>query len=209
MGTDRLSKGREMLALAAMAIGALSCTNTLPTSSAPPEAARAEVLAAITPEPVTRPMTMRLTVTLQGPVPAPSPECLIAHQSSVLEGYATHLGHFRGTGSTCILSVVPDPDPPFLPAGPPPYFTAPFTNPLWVLTAADGDELWLKADDAVAVLTFNPDDGSETSLRARGTHHIIGGTGRFARATGELQTTAVNEDGQGPDEARSVGWIRY
>jgi hypothetical protein len=168
-----------------------------------------EVVAEARPAWVTLPMRMTFTVELQGPVPDPLPECAVAHLASVLEGTASHLGHFRGTGSTCIRSLMPDPDPPFLPPGPAPWATASFSNPLWVLTAANGDELWLRASDATAVFGINPTDGSFTSLASRGTHVIIGGTGRFADADGELRTTAVNEDGQGPDDVHSDGWIRY
>ncbi|HXW08391.1 MAG TPA: hypothetical protein VD833_24380 [Vicinamibacterales bacterium] len=158
----------------------------------------------------TRPMTMRMTVEFVGPVDTPLPECVMGHVRSVIVGLATHLGNFSGSGSTCIMTLAPDADPPFLPPGPPPYFTGTFSNPRWLLTAASGDQLWLEATDAVAVLGgVNPEDGSYTSLAARGTHRIVGGTGPFTGATGELQTTAVNEDGQGPDEGRSEGWIRY
>lgn len=136
-------------------------------------------------------------------VPPPAP-CLQLF-SSTIEGNATHLGRFEGVGSTCILDVVaPDPDPPFLAPGPPPYITASFSNPRWELTAADGDELWLEGHSAVCVISL-----SDNSLRCVGAHTIIGGTGRFAGATGELDSGAVNEDGQGPDDFESRGWIRF
>jgi hypothetical protein len=150
-----------------------------------------------------------MTVELGGPVDTPLAQCLVGHFESVIVGHATHLGRFSGVGSTCIFTLVPDADPPFLPPGPPPFFAATFSNPRWVLTAANGDELWLEATDAVAVLGVNPQDGSFTSLAARGTHRIVGGTGRLAGSIGELQTMAVNEDAQGPDDVRSEGWIRY
>lgn len=114
------------------------------------------------------------------------------------------LGRFSGVGSTCITDqVAPDPDPPFTPAGPAPYATATFTNPRWTLTAANGDELWLE-NDAVAVLSL-----ADMSLEAHGTQRIVGGTGRFAGATGEAAITGVNEDGQGPDDFGGYGWIRF
>ncbi len=158
--------------------------------------------------PQTRPMKMHLAVELGDPVQTPLPECLVAHVSSVITGHATHLGEVRGVGSTCIQTLQPDANPPFLPPGQPPYATAQFTNPSWVLTAANGDELWLEAT-GIAVLGVNPADGSFASLAARGTHRITGGTGRFEGATGELETRAVNEDAQGPDDVRSEGWIQY
>lgn len=153
---------------------------------------------------VTRPMAISAGVAFTGEVvPAPAP-CLQLFNSAI-NGTTTHLGRFEGVGSTCILDVTaPDPDPPFLAPGPPPYATATFANPLWVLTAANGDELWLEAPDAVAVISL-----VDNSLRAEGIHTIIGGTGRFEGATGELESGAVNEDGQGPDDFESSGWIRY
>lgn len=156
----------------------------------------------------TEPIEMDFTVLFTGPVEEPLPACEGGHASTVLEGTATHLGPFSGTGSTCILSVTPDSDPPCVPAAAAPWAAAPFTNPRWVLVAEDGDELWMASDDAVAVLAVNP-DGTYRALCAQGTTRIVGGTGRFADATGELETTAVNDDGQGPDDVRSEGWIRY
>jgi len=145
-----------------------------------------------------------LLVSMETPPPAP---CFLK-AGTELAGRATHLGRFEGIGITCILTdlstAVPDPNPPFTPAGPPPYVTARFTNPSWVLTAANGDELWLQSLEAVAVIS-----GVDGSLRAEGIHSIIGGTGRFADATGELQTVGTNDDGLGPDDIRSEGWIAY
>lgn len=150
-----------------------------------------------------RPMTMRGTVELVSPVIPPPAPCLALFNSTI-RLHATHLGRVQGIGTTCIQSQIPDPDPPFTPPGPAPYATAVFSNPLWVLTAANGDELWLTASDAVAVLSMV--DGS---LAAQGTHRVLGGTGRFASSSGELQSSAINEDGQGPDDFESRGWIRY
>lgn len=208
--TSRRSLGRmSVLGPALIALAAPGCENDTPTSSVEAGPLH-QAPAAANMAPGTRRMRMSFTVEFVGPVETPLPQCLGGHFSSVLEGHATHLGGFRGTGSTCILTAVPDEAPPFLPPGPPPYIRAEFTNPLWVLRAANGDELWLEATEAVAVLGgVNPADGSYTSLAARGTTRIIGGSGRFAAATGELQTTAVNEDGQGADDARAEGWIRY
>lgn len=100
-------------------------------------------------------------------------------------------------------NAAPDPAAPFPAPGPPPYATAPFSNPLWTLTAADGDELWVEGE-GVAVLSL-----ADGSLRARGRQRIIGGTGRFAGATGEVEAQGLNEDGQGPDDFGSNGWIRF
>ena len=145
---------------------------------------------------------IRATVTVASA--SPPAGCLL-YFTSVVTGHATHLGAFSGPGSTCITNAIqPDPDPPFVPAGPPPYLTADFTNPRWTLTASNGDELWLEGYDAVAVISLV--DGS---LRAEGRQRIVGGTGRFAGATGEAVVGAVNDDGQGPDDFSGSGWIRY
>lgn len=158
-----------------------------------------------TARPGARPMRIVGTITFVGTYEPVAP-CLV-HLRSVLSGRATHLGRFDGYGSTCLqidpATAVPDPAPPFVPAGPPPYITAPFSNPLWVLRAANGDELWLATTEAVAVLSV---DGS---VRAEGTHVILGGTGRFAGATGLLASVGENADGRGPDDLRSEGWIRF
>jgi hypothetical protein len=82
--------------------------------------------------------------------------------------------------------------------------TADFTNPRWALRAASGDELWLESFDAVAVISL-----ADGSLRAEGRQRIVGGTGRFAGATGEAMVGAVNDDGLGPDDFSGSGWIRY
>lgn len=157
---------------------------------------------------VTRPMKISAGVAFVGEVvPAPAP-CLQLFNSEI-NGTATHLGRFNGVGSTCILEIVaPDPDPPYPAPGPPPYATATFSNPLWTLTAANGDELWLEAPRGTCVLSL-----VDNSLLCQGSgepvQFIVGGTGRFAEATGELVPHAINEDGQGPDDFESEGWIRF
>lgn len=152
----------------------------------------------------TRAMKIRATVALVDEVVPPPAPCLQL-SASVIEGNATHLGRFEGVGSTCILDVVaPDPNPPFPAPGPPPYLTATFSNPLWELTAANDDELWLESGPSVCVISL-----ADNSLRCEGSHTIVGGTGRFEGAIGELESGAVNEDGQGPDDFESHGWIRY
>jgi hypothetical protein len=124
---------------------------------------------------------------------------------SVIEGHARHLGSFGGVGSTCVTDqIAPDADPPFLPAGPPPYATASFYNPRWTLTAANGDELWLESSDATAVLSL-----VDNSLIGEGSMRVVGGTGRFEGATGMARVGATNDDGLGPDDFYGDGWIRY
>jgi hypothetical protein len=150
----------------------------------------------------TRPWHIRAAVQT---TPADPPAGCIVYFTSVITGTATHLGRFSGAGSTCVTDVVqPDPDPPFVPSGPPPYFTATFTNPLWTLTGANGDQIRIESTRAVAVISLV--DGS---LKGVGAQRILGGTGRFRGATGEAEVGAVNDDGEGPDDFRGDGWIRY
>jgi hypothetical protein len=122
----------------------------------------------------------------------------------VIEGHATHLGAFTGVGSTCVTDLVPAEDPPIRPAGPAPWGHFTFDNPRWTLTAANGDELWLEAQGAVAIISL-----VDNSLVAWGVQQIVGGTGRFENATGVADVGAVNEDGSGPDDFSGSGWIRF
>ena len=137
--------------------------------------------------------------------PATPPDGCLAYFTSVIQGHATHLGRFEGVGTTCVTAqVAPDPDPPFRPAGPPPYATATFHNPGWTLTAANGDELWLEGLESTAVLS-----AIDMSLIAEGRMRVVGGTGRFEGATGTASVGATNDDGVGPDDFYGNGWIRY
>ena len=187
-----------------VAFAALACTDTgteparstlVPSVDEPSYAAKA----------ARRAMKVRAKISFVGEVVPLASPCL-QELSAVWTGNATHLGRFEGEATTCILDVVaPDPDPPFDAPGEPPYVTAAFTNPLIVLTAANGDELWLTSGDAVAVCRL----ANFFQCRARGTTFVIGGTGRFEGATGELAAGAVNDDGAGPDDYEADGWIRF
>ena len=148
-----------------------------------------------------QPIRIAATVAIAGPLD-PLPEGCLAGFDTAIEGTATLLGAFTGVGSTCIEhQILPDPDPPFTASGPAPYMTAKFTNPRWTLTAADGDELWLDAR-GIAVIS-----GVDNSLLARGSQRILGGTGRFAGATGFLEAEAVNDGTGGPDHFVAHGKI--
>lgn len=152
-----------------------------------------------------RAMKIRANIAFVGEVVPPTPPCL-QELRAVWTGNATHLGRFEGEATTCILDLVaPDPDPPFNAPGAPPYVTAAFSNPLIVLTGANGDQLRLTSGDAVAVCRLE----NFFQCRATGTTRVVGGTGRFAGATGEMAAGAVNEDGQGPDDYEADGWISY
>jgi hypothetical protein len=140
-------------------------------------------------------------------VPPPAP-CLRLFNSAI-NGTATYLGNFEGVGSTCILDLIaPDPDPPYPAPGPPPYATATFSVPLWVLTAANGDELWSEAPLGMCVFSL-VDNSIACESTGEPVQFIIGGTGRFTGAVGELEGQSINEDGQGPDDFESHGWIRF
>lgn len=201
---------RAPIALCLAAAGALACseTATAPESAStlgPASSPEAPAVIGATDAVATRAMKISARISFTGDVVPPDAPCLQQLSSAIL-GNATHLGHFEGMGSTCILDIVaPDPAPPFPAPGAPPYVTAAFSNPLWVLTAANGDELWLRTTDATAVCRLE----NFFQCRASGTHVIIGGTGRFAGATGELSSGAINEDGEGPDDFESRGWIRF
>ena len=153
---------------------------------------------------VRAPMKTTAVVELVEQVDPPPAGCL-AFFNTIITGHATHLGAFEGVGNTCILDqIAPDPDPPFLPPGPPPYLTAQFSNPRWVLTGQHGDELWIESVEGVAVISL-----ANGALRAKGIQKIVGGTGRFAGATGLVKAMGINEDGLGGDDFRSSGWIRF
>jgi len=194
---------RTLLWLGPVALGSLACSDAAAPDAGLPGISGPDAVTATADAHARRPFRMEGTVQLMAPDASPPAPCL-QNSTSELAGVATHLGRYHGVGSTCILSMAPDDDPPFTPAGPPPYLVATFSNPLWVITAANGDELRLTSIEAVAVLS-----GADGSLRAEGTQAVIGGTGRFAGATGELRITGRNDDGQGPDDILSEGWITY
>jgi len=148
------------------------------------------------PEGVTLPWHMQYQVALVGDVVPPTSGCLFEHDV-VIEGEATHLGKLSGTGITCVTNaVVPDPDPPFVPSGSPPYVRLELTNQ-WTLTASNGDELWIEGN-AVSVISLV--DGS---THLEGSSAFVGGTGRFGSATGE----SADVSAEGVSE--STGWIHF
>ena len=198
MNRSRLFARFQVACLVTMALVPLGCEEPIAPDLSP---------AALDLQPVFssaahRPMKMVGTVEAVGEVIPPPAGCLFAFNTKI-RLQATHMGKVEGDGQSCVVSLTPDPTPPFLPPGPPPYGTAPFVAQ-WVLRAANGDELWLEGYESVAVL------GLETgSLRARGRFHIVGGTGRFSGATGELEASSVNYFGQPADAFKSDGWIQY
>ena len=187
-----------LVCLLTLTLGPLGCRAPI-TAPEPGQTLDAHMAVSQAPR---KPMRLVGTVAVSAEV-VPPPDGCVAAIATRIRLKATHMGQVEGDGQTCIQSLTPDADPPFLPPGPPPYGTAPFV-PTWVLEAANGDLLRLEGFESVAVL------GLETrSLRARGNFRILGGTGRFAGATGELQASSVNYFGQPADEFRATGWIEY
>jgi hypothetical protein len=102
-------------------------------------------------------------------------------------GHATHLGLFTETGE---LSLVPDPNNPNLL----------LVSGRVTLTAANGDQLDVLIEDAVL---------DATTGQAAGTVRFIGGTGRFANATGTGDLVVDQNLLTGAFEGTAVGRIDY
>jgi hypothetical protein len=102
-------------------------------------------------------------------------------------GHASHLGLFSETGE---LSFVPDPNNPnlFLATG------------RVTFTAADGDQLDALIEDAVLDVTTG---------QATGVYRFIGGTGRFANASGTGELVVDQNLITGTFEGTAVGRIDY
>jgi hypothetical protein len=102
-------------------------------------------------------------------------------------GHATHLGLFTETGE---LSFVPDPNNP----------TLLLVTGRVTLTAANGDQLDALIEDAVL---------DATTGQAAGTVRFIGGTGRFANASGTGDLVIDQNLITGAFEGTAVGRIDY
>ena len=70
--------------------------------------------------------------------------------------------------------------------------------------AANGDELWLEAPDAVGVFSL-----ANMAFKAERRQVVVGGTGRFEDATGEAAVGAVNDGTQAADDFSGEGWIQF
>jgi hypothetical protein len=123
---------------------------------------------------------------------ATPPEGCVVYIETSQTGNATHMGRFTGRGATCAKPRgEPVETPPFWEGEPaPPYVVMDFTNEM-VWTAANGDELWLRPNGGVFVMSGS---NGAASVQARIT--IAGGTGRFEGATG----TMIVSGGRGPGE---------
>jgi hypothetical protein len=84
-----------------------------------------------------------------------------------------------------------------------------FDDGRMVVTTANGDELWVQYRGYFDFypLPDRPDIG--TSLLTYGPMTIVGGTGRFAHATGAFSGSAIDAFGSGGNTARFDGWIAY
>lgn len=102
-------------------------------------------------------------------------------------GQATHLGLFTETGE---LSFVPDPNNP----------TLLLVTGRVTFTAANGDQLEALIEDAVLDVTTG---------QAAGAFRIIGGTGRFANASGTGDLVIDQNLFTGTFEGTAVGRIDY
>jgi hypothetical protein len=102
-------------------------------------------------------------------------------------GHATHLGLFSETGE---LSFVPDPNNP----------TLLLVTGRVTFTAANGDQLDALIEDAVLDVTTG---------QAAGIYRFIGGTGRFANASGTGDLVVDQNLITGTFEGTAVGRIDY
>jgi len=136
------------------------------------------------------------------PVANPPAGCLLAIETTQT-GNATHLGQFTGAGGTCVTGQDgPLQTPPFWDhAAAPPYLVMDFTNEM-VWTAANGDQLWLRPNGGVFVMS-----GSNGATSVRGHLTIAGGTGRFEGASGEMSVTGGREAGEPGDHLEYEGEI--
>jgi hypothetical protein len=101
--------------------------------------------------------------------------------SATEAGHATHLGRFEAGFSHCI-------DP----------ITNAYAAGLRTLTAANGDELWLEYSGQAQYLA---PPAATLPYSFTGPVTVVGGTGRFAGATGEL-----TESGQAVLNLTAEGW---
>jgi hypothetical protein len=117
-------------------------------------------------------------------------------------GNASHLGRFSGRGGTCVTTQQQTDSPPFWDHEPaPPYALMDFTNEMaW--TAANGDELWLRPNGGVFVMSL-----ANGAASVRGQLTIAGGTGRFEGATGTLAVSGGRQAGEPGDHLSYEGEI--
>jgi hypothetical protein len=112
-------------------------------------------------------------------------------------GTAAHLGRVSVEQSHCTqIDIFSMPMP------------ATFVDGRMVITAADGDELWVRYTGSfVYTPGATPDVGVSVIDYASMT--IVGGTGRFEGATGTLSGSAIDNFPAGPNTAEFSGTIVY
>jgi hypothetical protein len=138
----------------------------------------------------------------ESPPSASPPAGCQVHIETTQVGQATHLGRFTGRGQTCVTSQVLSDDPPFWTHDPaPPYGVMGFENEM-VWMAANGDELWLRPNGGVFVLSM-----STFAASVEGWLTVAGGTGRFEGATGRLEVRGGREAGEDGDRLSYEGEI--
>ena len=124
--------------------------------------------------------------------PGSEPRCNVKGLLTItfgVEGKASHLGDFTGTASNC--TAFPIPGPVAIEEG---VFTISASNDDRLVGTYEGQQ------DAVA---------SDGSAVFHSMSEITGGTGRFARATGEFTEDGVIDFNTGQTSATFEGWIAY
>lgn len=106
-----------------------------------------------------------------------------------LEGVGTHLGRFTGSGSNCT-------EPDFF------MDSAAIWDGVTVIEAADGSTITLSADG----LQEAPVNGVAAYSH---TDRVLGGTGRFADAEGELTVRGRIDFTTGTITGTVEGWLSY
>jgi len=139
----------------------------------------------------TIPFRANLRGTAQDPSDVVCPTGSFAGKFS-LSGHATELGDVAGDGSGCTA------------------FTSPtafvFLAANNTIVAANGDELWLTlVSGGGSVVGFDPTRGPKLAWTAE--KDIIGGTGRFAGATGRVTEVGTQDGSFAPSESILEGRI--
>lgn len=151
---------------------------------------------------VTKPMKGEWANT-ESPPSGEVPDGCVGFIETTQEGRGTHIGRFTGTGSTCVRQADQRDDPPIWDHEPaPPYLVAVdfVAENVWV--ASNGDELWVRSGASLFVQSLKT--GAAT---VRADLEILGGTGRFAGASGVLVVTGGREAGEPGDHLRFDGEI--
>ncbi len=124
--------------------------------------------------------------------PGSEPRCNVQGLLTItfeVEGKASHVGHFTGTGSNCTAFPIPGP--------------VAITDGVFTIRAANDDRL------------FGTYSGEQGAVDAEGSapfgsaFNITGGTERFTSAAGEFQAHGRINFNTGQSSATFEGWIAY